>query len=82
MIVAERFSYSDRNPASGGVDLMPDMPVVLRYQSTTLSAVGLIDSGASISVLHYKYDVQLGLDWNAQKARITLSGSLSQVEAR
>ena len=82
MILVEQFPYCDRNPASGGVDLMPDLPVVLRHQAATISTEGLIDSGASISVLPFRFGIQLGLDWNTQKARITLAGSLAQVEAR
>lgn len=79
---SEQFPYRDRNPASGGVDLMPDLPLVLRHQSNVVSAVGLVDSGASISVLPYSVGVRLGFDWNAQKARISLAGTLAQVEAR
>lgn len=74
MIVVEQFPYRDRNPAFGGLDLMPDLPIVLRHQLRSLSGVGLGDSGASISVLPYSLGVQLGLDcskganqscWNA-----------------
>ena len=82
MSVVEQFPYYDRNPASGGVDLMPDLPIVLRHQSYSLSAVGLVDSGASISVLPDSLGVRLGFDWNTQKAHITLGGTLAQVAAR
>lgn len=60
----EQFPNCDRNPASPGVDLMPDLPIVLRHQFRSLSGVGLVDSGASISVLPYSLGVQLGFDWN------------------
>lgn len=82
MSVVEQFPYCDRNPTSGGLDLMPDLPIVLRNQTRTLSAVGLVDSGASVSVLPYSLGVQLGFDWNTQKATITLGGTLAQVAAR
>jgi hypothetical protein len=82
MSVVEQFPYSDRNPASGGLDLMPDLPIVLRHQSHSLSGVGLVDSGASISVLPYSLAVQLGFDWDTQKAQITLAGTLAHVDAR
>jgi hypothetical protein len=82
MSVVEQFPYCDRNPASGGVDLMPDLPIVLRHQSHSLAGVGLVDSGASISVLPYSLGVQLGFDWNTQKAQITLAGTLAHVDAR
>jgi len=82
MSVVEQFPYCDRNPASGGLDLMPDLLIVLRHQSYSVSSVGLVDSGASISVLPYALGVQLGFDWNTQKAQITLAGTLAHVDAR
>jgi aspartyl protease len=78
----EQFPYCDRNPASGGPDLMPDLPIILRHQTHSLSAVALVDSGASISVLPYSLGVQLRFDWNTQKAEITLAGTLAHVGAR
>ena len=61
---------------------MPDLPIVLRHQSLALSGVGMVDSGASISVLPYSLGVQLGLNWNTQKTRIALGGTLANVDAR
>jgi hypothetical protein len=82
MSVVEQFPYRDRNPASGGLDLMPDLPILLRRQSHSVSGVGLVDSGASISVLPYSLGVQLGFDWKTQKTKITLAGTLAHVDAR
>ena len=82
MSVIEQFPYCDRNQASEGLDLMPDLPILLRHQSNSLSGMGLVDSGASISVLPYSLGVQLGLDWNAQKAQVILGGTLAHVSAR
>ena len=79
MSVVEQFPYCDRNPASGGLDLMPDLPIILRHQSRSVSGVGLVDSGASISVLPYLLGVQLGFDWTTQTAHITLAGTLARV---
>lgn len=55
MTGVEQFPYLDRNPASAGRDLMPDLPMELRRQSISVSAVGLVDSGASISVLQIQF---------------------------
>jgi hypothetical protein len=82
MSAAEQFLYCDRNPPSGGLDLMPDLPIALRHLANAVSGVGLVDSGASISVLPYSLGIQLGFDWNAQKAAITLGGTLAGVAAR
>ena len=61
---------------------MPDLPITLRYQSNAVSGLGLVDSRASVSVLPYSLGIQLGFDWNTQKAKITLAGTLAHVEAR
>lgn len=82
MSMVEQFPYIDRNPTSGGIDLMPDLPILLRHQNKTVTAVALVDSGASISVLPYALGLQLGFDWNSQKAAITLGGTLAGVSAR
>jgi hypothetical protein len=82
MTAVEQFPYRDRNSAAAGLELMPDLPITLRHQSHVLSAVALVDSGASISVLPYSLGVQLGFDWNNQTAHITLSGTLAHLKAR
>ena len=81
MSVVEQFPYRDRDPASAGLELMPDLPIVLRHQSRSLPCVGLVDSGAMISVLPFSLGIQLGLDWNSHKVPIALHGSLSDVGA-
>jgi hypothetical protein len=40
--VVEQFPYCDRDRASGGLHLMPDLPIVLRHQSRSLSGVGSV----------------------------------------
>lgn len=82
MSLVERFPYYDRNPSQPGFDLMPDLPILLRSPPHTLSGLALVDSGSTISVLPYALGVQLGFDWNSQKRRIRLTGSLAQVETR
>ena len=82
MSPVERFPYRDRNPSTPGLDLMPDLPILLRSAPHTVSGLALVDSGASISVLPYSLGVQLGLDWDAQRLQLHLTGALAQVEAR
>ncbi len=82
MNAGEQFPYFDRNPGSGGLDLMPDRPIILRHGAKSVSCVGLIDSGASISVLPYSLGIQLGFDWKSEKAAITLGGTLASIAAR
>ena len=61
---------------------MPDLPIALRHMSRSVSELGLVDSGASVSVLPYSLGIQLGFDWNTQRAHITLGGTLAHVDAR
>lgn len=61
---------------------MPDLPIVLRHQSQSVSGVGLVDSGASISVLPYSLGIKLGFNWQSETAQIALGGTLANVEAR
>jgi hypothetical protein len=82
MSLVERFPYQDRNPASGGLDLMPDMPILLRNQSTTVPTHGLVDSGALINVLPHSLGLQLGLIWDKQHTVLTLGGVLVGVQAK
>jgi hypothetical protein len=81
MNVIERFPYCDRNPALAGLELMPDLPVELRHEAHRLPCMGLVDSGGKISVLPYSLGVQLGLDWTAQSAHISLGGTLAHIRA-
>jgi hypothetical protein len=82
MNAVEQFPYCDRNPGSGGFDLMPDLPIALRHLANALSGVGLVDSGASVSLLPYGLGVQLGFEWKVQKTTIILGGTLAGVAAR
>jgi hypothetical protein len=49
MSLVEQFPYHDRNPATPGFDLMPDLPILLRSPPHTVSGLALIDSGATIT---------------------------------
>jgi hypothetical protein len=82
MSVVEQFPYCDRNPTAPGLDLMPDLPILLRHQLQSIATMGLVDSGASVSVLPHSLGAQLGFDWHSQAARIDLGGTLAHVEAR
>lgn len=40
--------------------------------------MGLVDSGATVNVLPYEVGIQLGAQWEAQKATIPLAGNLGR----
>lgn len=71
-----RYSFTPVPGGPGLTVLMPMIPVRLSRQAHSLDAVGLVDSGAMISVLPFDLGVRLGLDWNAQPHALSLGGAL------
>ncbi|MBL7183377.1 MAG: hypothetical protein ISS50_02890 [Anaerolineae bacterium] len=77
-----RFRYSTTDPTQSELDSLPRLPLVLRYGQRTIHVVGLVDSGATVNVLPYRFGVQLGAVWDDQKATIRLAGNLGNVAAQ
>jgi len=77
-----RFRYSTTDPTQGELDSLPRLPLVLYYGKRVINAVGLVDSGATVNVLPYRFGVQLGAVWDDQKATIRLAGNLGNVAAQ
>jgi hypothetical protein len=76
-----RFQYQPgRSSTKDGV--LPYLPITLRHHTQSLSAIGLVDSGASVNVLPYSKGVELGAVWEQQTIQLELSGNLAAVEAR
>lgn len=75
-----RFPYisADHSPTS----LMPRLPLTLTLGSQSVEVVGLLDTGAAVSVLPYQVGLSLGADWEEQTTVVPLVGSLGQFEAR
>ncbi len=71
-----RFKYSTTDPSQDEFDSLPRVPLVLRYNNRQIEVVGLVDSGAMVSVLPYDVGLQLGAVWDDRKANIRLAGSL------
>ena len=74
-----RFSYSTTNPGQTGFDGLVRLPLILRSRDRVIETVGLVDSGASVSVLPHEAGVQLGAIWDDSKANIRIGG-LSEAE--
>jgi len=70
-----RFGYS-ANPGQSEFDGLPRLPLILRSGDRVIETVGLVDSGASVSVLPYEAGVQLGAIWDDSKANIRIGGAL------
>ncbi len=78
-----RFPYLPVASGRGDASLMPLVPLQLRFKDGELvQAHGLLDSGATVSVLPYGLGVRLGAVWEAQTTRVTLAGNLAAQEAR
>lgn len=73
-----RFSYSTTNPTQDEFDSLPRLPITLRYGNQEMEVMGLVDSGATVNVLPYEAGIQLGAQWEAQKATIPLAGNLGR----
>ena len=70
------FRYSTSDPNQDEFDSLPRLPLTLRYSNQMLNVVGLVDSGATVSVLPYDVGRQLGARWDERKANIRLAGNL------
>jgi len=79
---AERYPYSSVNSALGEAGLQPYLPITLLNGSHSLTASGLLDSGATVNVLPYQIGIDLGAVWEQQQTVLQLSGNLAQLEAR
>jgi hypothetical protein len=73
-----RFRYSTSDPAQDEFDSLPRIPLTLRYEQQQLDVIGLIDSGATVSVLPQEIGLQLGARWNDRKATLRLAGNLGK----
>lgn len=76
-----RFRYSTSDPSQNEFDSLPRVPLILRRQSHTVEAIGLVDSGATVSVMPYELGLQLGATWNDSRAIIQLAGNLGNQAA-
>jgi hypothetical protein len=78
---AQQFPFVPRDPSLGAASLAPMLPITLSAVQT-VSASGLLDTGAAVSVLPYDLGLQLGFDWDRQTTSVQLSGNLASAEAR
>lgn len=80
-VSAQQFPFVQRDPTLGAASLAPMLPLVL-VGKQNISALGLLDTGATVNVLPHAVGVQLGFDWDQQTTAVQLSGNLASVEAR
>lgn len=82
MVNLQRFSFTEGYDTFGVPDALPKLPLILSCRNSSVEVSGLLDTGASVSVLPYSIGVQLGAIWEEQTISVTLAGNLAPVEAR
>jgi hypothetical protein len=78
----QRFPFVEARDGFGDIDVVPRLPLRLCYGDRQLEASGLLDTGASASVLPYSIGRDLGAIWQNQTLSVQLAGNLAPVEAR
>ncbi|ACK70889.1 conserved hypothetical protein [Gloeothece citriformis PCC 7424] len=82
MCEAQKYSFVSGDAALGEASFSPYLPLTLVYQQSSVTATGLLDTGASVNVLPYLLGVELGYEWERQTTAVNLTGNLAQYEAR
>ena len=77
----ERYPFVQRDPAAGAASLAPLLTFRLRLAGREERVVGMIDTGAAVSVIPWSVGLRLGGDWDAS-VPLTLTGNLVFAEAR
>ena len=79
----KRFSFSTVAGVSRESSSLPFLPFSLqRSDSTHLQVEGLLDTGATVSVLPHGVGLQLGAVWSERAPVVRLTGNLAQFEAQ
>lgn len=81
-MTAQRFRYTEVDPALGAASALPYLPFTLTNGQHTVVVSGLVDSGATANVLPYHVGLQLGAVWEQQTVPVQLSGNLAASAAR
>ena len=76
-----RVKYSTTSPTQDEFDSLPRLSLRLSNGHQSVTAVGLVDSGATVSVLPYELGVRLGGVWDNRHANLRLSGNLGHQPA-
>ena len=79
---SQRFSFTEGYDAYGVPDALPTLPLTLTYRDSSVEVSGLLDSGASVSVLPYSIGVDIGATWEEQTTSVMLAGNLARIEAK
>jgi len=81
MANTQRFAFTEVQNHLGPLNRMPYLPLTLRYENCTLTASGLLDTGATVNVMPYQFGLQLGAVWERQSVPLQLAGNLAHLPA-
>lgn len=74
-----RFQYSVLNSSQDELDSLPRVPITLFNGNARVRALGIVDSGATVSVLPYTMGLALDAVWNEDAQILELTGNLARV---
>jgi len=77
----QRYPFIEQTNNLGEKNLMPMMPLTLKYQAQSINEWGLVDTGAAVNVLPFRMGINLGLKWESQKNPVLLGGILAKTPA-
>jgi len=76
------FPYQYTGPNPDPQTLAPLLPLRLRRGGVTMDVTGLVDSGATYSILPYDFGARFGIDWQSLPHTITVRGVLQGTPAK
>jgi len=80
MMSPTRFAYTATVQRPN--DPMPRLVITLIYNGRAIEVVGLLDTGAMVSVIPYHIGRALGANWHEQTRPMPLGDSIGHLEAR
>src|SRR5690242_9502221 len=80
---AKRFPFAAAANASREASSLPFLPLSLQMgEGPRIAVEGLLDTGATVSVLSHSIGLRLGAVWSDRAPAVRLTGNLAQFEAR
>ena len=76
-----KFKYATSGPGQTDLEKLPRIPLTLSRDGHNLSAIGLVDSGATVNVLPFELGLRLGASWQDAEATLPLAGNLAAQRA-
>ena len=82
MSTPTRFPFVSKGSGGPVPDLAPLLPIRLSRGTKAIDVIGLVDSGADVSVLPYSIGSQFGVDWNSLVLTCSVGGSIGRIPGK